>query len=111
MAPAWRFSTSPTTVQKRRKPTSVADRPTGPVEPHSTVLRIEEEAMIVAFRRPALLPLDDCLSTLQSTIPGLTRSCLHRSLLCHSAKPRQVQTARLRVNRFCMIGNAYHDAG
>ena len=99
------------TVQMRRKLTSVADRPMGPTEPHSTVLSIEEETMIVAFRRHTLLPLDDCLYSLQSTIPGLTRSCLHRSLLCHGTKPRQVQTARLRVNRFCMIGNAYYDAG
>jgi len=31
--------------------TSVADRPTDPKEPRSTMLCIEEEAVIVAFRR------------------------------------------------------------
>ncbi|MGO7668126.1 IS481 family transposase, partial [Rhizobium ruizarguesonis] len=34
----------------------------------------------VAFRRSTLLPLDDCLSALQPTIPHLTRSSLHRCL-------------------------------
>jgi hypothetical protein len=38
------------------------------------------EAIIVAFRRHTLLPLDDCLYGLQSTIPHLTRSSLHRCL-------------------------------
>jgi hypothetical protein len=50
---------------------------------HPTVLTIEEEAMIVAFRRHALLPLDDCLYALQPTIPHLTRSALHRCLQRH----------------------------
>jgi len=47
------------------------------------VLTIEEEAIIVAFRRHALLPLDDCLYSLQATIPHLTRSSLHRCLQRH----------------------------
>jgi hypothetical protein len=33
------------------------------------VLSIEEEAIIVAFRRHTLLPLDDFLYALQPTIP------------------------------------------
>lgn len=33
----------------------------GPKEPRSTVLSREEEALIVAFRKHTLLPLDDCL--------------------------------------------------
>ena len=57
--------------------------PTGPREPNSTVLSIEEEAIIVAFRRHTLLPLDDCLYALQPTIPHLTRSSLHRCLQRH----------------------------
>jgi hypothetical protein len=44
------------------------------------VLSVEEEAVIVAFRRYTLLPLDDCLYALQPTIPHLTRSSLHRFL-------------------------------
>jgi hypothetical protein len=31
----------------------------------------EEEAVVIAFRRHTLLPLDDCLYALQSTIPHL----------------------------------------
>jgi hypothetical protein len=52
-------------------------------DPHSTVLSIEDEAVIVAFRRHTLLPLDDCLYALQATIPHLTRSSLHRCLQRH----------------------------
>ena len=55
----------------------------GPKVAHSTVLSIEEEAVIVAFRRHTLLPLDDCLYALQPTIPHLTRSSLHRCLQRH----------------------------
>jgi len=44
------------------------------------VLSIEQEAIVVAFRRHTLLPLDDCLYALQATIPHLTRSSLHRCL-------------------------------
>ena len=45
--------------------------------------RLEEEAIVVAFRRHTLLPLDDCLYALQPTIPHLTRSSLHRCLQRH----------------------------
>ncbi|SFU96361.1 hypothetical protein SAMN04488527_15511 [Aliiroseovarius crassostreae] len=44
---------------------------------------MEDEAVIVAFRRHTLLPLDDCLYALQPTIPHLTRSSLHRCLQRH----------------------------
>ena len=56
---------------------------TGPSEPRSTVLTEAEEAMVVAFRRHTLLPLDDCLYALQPSIPHLTRSALHRCLQRH----------------------------
>src|SRR5258707_1650904 len=52
--------------------------------PRSTVLSVEEEAVVVAFRRHTLLPLDDCLYALQATIPHLTRSSLHRCLKRHA---------------------------
>ncbi len=71
------------TVAKWRKRQTVEDRKTGPTEPSSTVLGADEEAMIVAFRRHTLLPLDDCLYALQPTIPKLTRSSLHRCLQRH----------------------------
>ena len=47
------------------------------------MLSIEDEAIIIAFRRHTLLPLDDCLYALQATIPHLTRSSLHRCLQRH----------------------------
>src|SRR3546814_12273639 len=55
----------------------------GPKQRRSTVLSPEEEALIVAFRKHTLLPLDDCLYALQATIPHLTRSSLHRLFRRH----------------------------
>jgi transposase InsO family protein len=80
---AKRYGINPKTVAKWKKRHSTADRKTGPSEPRSTVLSIEDEAVIVAFRRHTLLPLDDCLYALQPTIPHLTRSSLHRCLQRH----------------------------
>src|SRR6202161_1951651 len=78
-----RYGINQKTVAKWKKRTSAADLPTGPKEPKSTVLSIEEEAVIVAFRRHTLLPLDDCFYALQPTVPRLTRSSLHRCLQRH----------------------------
>ena len=80
---ARRHGINPKTVAKWRKRRTTVDRPTGPKECRSTVLSIEDEAVIVAFRRHTLLPLDDCLYALQATIPQLTRSSLHRCLQRH----------------------------
>jgi transposase InsO family protein len=80
---ARRYGVNPKTVAKWKRRSSVADLPTGPRAPKSTVLSIEEETIIIAFRRYTLLPLDDCLYALQSTIPHLTRSSLHRCLQRH----------------------------
>lgn len=77
-----RYGINQKTVAKWKKRTSVADLPTGPTNPKSTVLSIEEE-IIVALRKHTLLPLDDCLYSLQATIPHLTRSSLHRCLQRH----------------------------
>ena len=71
------------TVAKWCKRETLEDRKTGPIEPSSTVQSTDEEAMVVAFRRHTLLPLDDCLYALQPTIPHLTRSSLHRCLQRH----------------------------
>jgi len=78
-----RHGINPKTVAKWRKRSSTADHRTGPTVPKSTVLSIEQEAIIVAFRKHTLLPLDDCLYALQATIPQLTRSSLHRCLERH----------------------------
>jgi len=80
---AKRYGINQKTVAKWKKRASVADVPTGPKDPKSTVLTIEEEAIVVAFRRHTLLPLDDCLYALQATIPHLSRSSLHRCLQRH----------------------------
>jgi hypothetical protein len=53
-------------VAKWRGRNTTLDRPTGPKQSRSTVLSIEEEAVIVAFRRHTLLPLDDCLYARQA---------------------------------------------
>jgi hypothetical protein len=89
------------TVAKWRKRILVEDMPIGPKAPASSVLPIEEEAAIVAFRRHTLLPLDDCLCSLQPTIPHLTRSSLHRYLQRHriSRLPR-VQGGRADKKKF-----------
>jgi len=61
MVLARRHGIDPKTVAKWKARTSVEDLRTGPKDPKSTVLTIEEEAIIVAFRRHTPLPLDDCL--------------------------------------------------
>src|ERR687898_464618 len=80
---ARRHGVNPKTIAKWKRRSSPADAPMGPKEPRSTVLSTEEEAIIVAFRKHTLLPLDDCLYALQATIPHLTRSSLHRCLQRH----------------------------
>src|SRR4051812_47480952 len=59
---------------RKRKARSSVDRRTGPKEPRSTVLSIEEQAVFVGSRRHPLLPFDDCLYSLLPTIPHLTLS-------------------------------------
>ena len=77
------YALNPKTVAKWKKRTQVHDAPMGPKHPRSTILTLEEEALIVAFRKHTLLPLDDCLYALQATLPHLTRSALHRCLQRH----------------------------
>jgi transposase-like protein len=62
---ARRHGISPTTVQKWRRRQTTADAAMGPKQARSPVLTLEQEAVIVAFRRHTLLPLDDCLYALQ----------------------------------------------
>jgi transposase len=80
---AKRYGINQKTVAKWKKRTSAKDLPTGPKEAKSLILSVEHEAIIVAFRKHTLLPLDDCLYALQATIPHLTRSSLHRCLQRH----------------------------
>ena len=74
---AERYGINQKTVAKWRRREGVADLPTGPKDPRSTVLTMDEEAVVIAFRRHTLLPLDDCLCALQPSIPHLSRSSLH----------------------------------
>jgi transposase-like protein len=53
---AERYGINQKTVAKWKTRTSVTDLPTGPKQPRSTVLSVEDEAVILAFRRYALLP-------------------------------------------------------
>lgn len=77
---------NPKTVAKWHKRQTIEDRNTGPKEPRSTILCEEEEAMVVAFQRHTLLPLDDGLYALLPSIPHLTRSSLHRCLQRHGIR-------------------------
>jgi hypothetical protein len=73
---AKRHGINPKTVAKWKKRDTAADLPTGPRNPRSTVLAIEEEAIIVAFRKHTLLPLDDCLYALQPSSDALVTASL-----------------------------------
>ena len=108
-AAARRYGVSATTVQKWRRRSTTADAKMGPKQARSTVLTPEEEAIVVAFRRHTLLPLDDCLDGLQPTIPHLTRSSLHRCLERHGIsrlpevtgdKPRKQRFASYPIGHF-----------
>jgi hypothetical protein len=69
---------NPKTVAKWKKRSGVQDAPMGPKQPSSTVLNREDEALLIAFRKHTLLPLDACLYALQATLPHLPRSALQR---------------------------------
>ena len=77
-------------------------------EARSTVLTLDEEAIIVAFRRHTLLPLDDCLYGLQPTIPHLTRSSLHRCLERHGiSRLPEVEGDKPKKQRFASYPIGY----
>ena len=57
---AARYGLNRKTVAKWRKRSFLHTTANGAQGPRSTVLTAEEEAMVVAFRRHTLLPLDDC---------------------------------------------------
>lgn len=102
-----RHGVSPTTVQKWRQRTAVADAPMWPKVIHSTVLSTAEEAIIVAFRRHTLLPLDECLYALQPSIPQLTRSSLHRCLVRHAISRLPIDGAKPTKQRFASYPIGY----
>ena len=94
---AKRYGINPKTVAKWKGRGSVSDRPTGPKEAKSTVLSIEDEAIVVAFRRHTLLPLDDCLYALQADDPAsdaLVRCIAACSATASRGCPRSTATSR-----------------
>lgn len=65
-----------------------------PEQINSSVLTVEQEAMIVACRRHALPPLDDCLYAPQTTIPGLTRSSPQRHDISRVPNPESAPSGK-----------------
>jgi hypothetical protein len=57
--------------------TLTADAPPRPKRPKNTILPPAEEAIAVAFRQKAPLPLDDLLGRLKDGIPNLSRGAPH----------------------------------
>lgn len=75
---AKREAINPKTVAKGKKRSSIQDAPRGPKQARSSLLTSEQEAICIAFRKHTRLPLEDCLYALQTSLPNLTRSSLHR---------------------------------
>jgi hypothetical protein len=80
---AARYGLTPKIIAKWKKRPYVRDAPIGLEQPHSPVLTKEEETLVVTFRPHTLLPLDDGLDALRTTIPHRTRSPRHRCLTRH----------------------------
>ena len=97
---ARRHSLNPKTVAKWKRRAFAHDAAMGPKQPRSTSLSAEEEALVVAFRKYTLLPLDDCLYALQPTIPHLSRSTLHRCLKRHGISRLPEVGAKPQKKRF-----------
>jgi hypothetical protein len=81
---ARRYGINQKTVAKWKARKTVAELPTGPKEAKSTILSIGDEAIIVAFRRHTLLPLDDCLYALQPTVNSTSTANPLRSSSVHA---------------------------
>lgn len=80
----------------------------GPKEPRSTVLTPEQEAACVVFRKHTLLPLDDCLYALQSSVPCLTRSSLHHLFQRHNiSRLPEVEGEKLARKKFAQYPIGY----
>ena len=107
------YGLNPKTVAKWRRRDFTHDSRMGPKRAPPKTLSPAEEAMCVAFRKHALLPLDDCLYALQLQFPQLTRSGLHRLYQRHGvSRLPAIETdssrERNRTGRL-PIGNFYVD--
>jgi transposase-like protein len=83
---AVRHGINPKTMAKWRKRTDTVDLAMGPKEARSTVLTPEHEAMIVAFRKLTLLPLNGCFYALQPSV-----SCLMLHEVIFTERPSYVK--------------------
>src|SRR5215217_4331767 len=106
---AKRYGINPKTVAKWRRRSSVTDLPTGPKQPRSTVLSPEDEAIIVAFRKHTLLPLDDCLYALVAAVPYRIHTILTDNGIQFRFAPRYADgpTARYMTHMFAMRCQAH----
>lgn len=97
---AKRYGVNPKTIQKWRNREFVHDAPMGPKVIRSKSLSQIEEAAVVTFRVLTQLPLDDCLYSLQDSIPHLTRSSLHRCLQRHGVSKLSQEKAEKEKKKF-----------
>jgi transposase InsO family protein len=105
---AKQYGINPKTIAKWKQRSDVQDAPMGPKQICSTVLSTEEAALIVAFRKHTLLPLDDCLCVLQETIPHLTRSTLQRCWQRHGiSRLPEVSDTPAKKSRFKQYAIGY----
>lgn len=80
---AKRHGVNPKTIAKWRKRKTTADLPTGPKDQRSSSLTIEEEAVVVAFRRHTLLPLRGlvlirAIAAPEPALPNVLRHPVHQ---------------------------------
>jgi len=105
----WYYGLNQKTVAKWRKRISVADLPTGPRDAKSTVLTLDEEAIIVAFR----LDVPPLNWTIRSwnfplMIPGSGQGGFHESIEVHF---RQIAFVLKQAEDGTPIGEVCRKAG
>jgi hypothetical protein len=80
---AKRYNVSRNTIAKWKARESTSDERMGPKNPCSSVLTLNDEAIVLSYRWRTRLSLDDCLERLRRLMPQLSRSALHRCLERH----------------------------
>jgi AcrR family transcriptional regulator len=75
-----RYGLNPKTIRRWRDRDDIASRKPGPRAPVTTALRPLAEAMVVCFRRFAMLSLDDCHHLLSSASLTISRASIYRCL-------------------------------
>ena len=100
---ARRYGINPKTVAKWKRRTSVVDLPTGPAEAKSTVLSVEDEAIIVAFRQHTPLPIATRASRAGSGSPAQHRQHAPEKLEIDAGAHRQPQSIRKRELDPCRV--------